>query len=103
MEGRLLLDVVVRERSTVLELTREDETLLLRGDSLLVLDLSLDILDRVVRLHIECDRLTGEGFDEDLHGSTAKAKYQVQGGLLLDVVVRERSTVLELLSGEDES
>ena len=29
---------------------------------------------------------TGEGLDEDLHGSTAEAQDQVEGGLLLDVV-----------------
>ena len=36
--------------------------------TLLVLDLSLDIVDRVTRLDVECDRLTREGLNEDLHG-----------------------------------
>jgi hypothetical protein len=40
VEGRLLLDVVVRKGAAVLELLAgEDETLLVRGDALLVLDL----------------------------------------------------------------
>jgi hypothetical protein len=40
VEGRLLLDVVVRKGSAILELlTGEDKSLLVRGDSLLVLDL----------------------------------------------------------------
>jgi hypothetical protein len=39
VEGRLLLDVVVRKGAAVLELLAgEDETLLVRGDTLLVLD-----------------------------------------------------------------
>ena len=103
MEGGLLLDVVVTEGSSVLELlSSEDESLLIGWDSLLVLDLGLDVLDGVCWLDIEGDGLTGEGLDEDLHTSS-KSKDQVKGGLLLDVVVTESSTILELLSSEDES
>ena len=37
MEGRFLLDVVVRKSATILELLAgEDQTLLVRGDTLLV-------------------------------------------------------------------
>ena len=39
MERRLLLDVVVRKGTSILKLlAREDEALLVRGDTLLVLD-----------------------------------------------------------------
>lgn len=41
--------------------------LLVGGDTLLVLDLSLDILDGVGRLHLKSDGLTREGLHEDLH------------------------------------
>ena len=48
VEGRLLLDVVVRKGSAVLELlTGEDQTLLIRRDALLVLNLGLDVIDSV--------------------------------------------------------
>jgi len=58
VEGRLLLDVVVRKSAAVLELLAgEDEALLVRGDSLLVLDLGLHIVDGVRRLNIERDGL----------------------------------------------
>ena len=67
MEGRLLLDVVIRKGTAVLELlSGENQTLLIRGDTLLVLDLSLDIVDRVRRLNVEGDRLAGQGLDENL-------------------------------------
>ena len=67
VEGRLLLDVVVRERASILELlAREDETLLVGRDALLVLDLRLDVLNRVGGLHLEGDGLASEGFHEDL-------------------------------------
>ena len=40
VEGRLLLDVVVRKSAAILELLAgEDQTLLIGGDTLLVLDL----------------------------------------------------------------
>ncbi len=61
MKGRLLLDVVIGKSSTVLELfTSEDQPLLVRWDTLLVLDLGLDIVDGVGRLNLEGDGLTGE-------------------------------------------
>ena len=69
VEGGLLLDVVVRKSTAILELlAREDETLLIRGDTLLILNLRLDVLDGVRRLDVERDGLAGEGFHEDLHG-----------------------------------
>jgi len=103
VKGRLLLDVVVGEGSAVFELlTSEDEALLVWGDALFVLDLSLDVLDRVAWLDIKSDCLAGEGLDENLHTS-AKSEDQVKGRLLLDVVVGEGSAVFELLTGEDEA
>jgi hypothetical protein len=48
MESRLLLDVVVGEGSAIFELlSSEDESLLIRGNTFLVLDLSLDVLNGV--------------------------------------------------------
>ena len=38
-----------------------------------------------------------------LLSASAKTKYQMQGGLLLDVVVRQGTSVLELLSGKDQT
>jgi hypothetical protein len=68
VQGALLLDVVVRQGAAVLELlAREDEALLVRGDALLVLDLGLDVLDRVRGLDLKRDGLAGQGLHEDLH------------------------------------
>ena len=59
VQGGLLLDVVVRKSSTILKLlASEDESLLIRWDALLVLDLCLDVLNRVRRLDVERNRLT---------------------------------------------
>ena len=68
MEGGLLLDVVVRQSAAVFQLlASKDEALLVRGNALLVLDLGLDVLDGIGRLHIQGDGLSREGLDEDLH------------------------------------
>jgi hypothetical protein len=68
MESRLLLDVVVAQGAAILQLLAgEDETLLVRRDALLVLDLGLDVVDGVARLHLEGDSLARQGLDENLH------------------------------------
>jgi hypothetical protein len=68
VESRLLLDVVVAQGTAILKLlASEDETLLVRGNSLLVLDLGLGVVNGVGRLHLEGDSLAREGLDEDLH------------------------------------
>jgi hypothetical protein len=103
MKCRLLLDVVVRQRASVLELLAgEDKALLIRRDALLVLNLRFHVINRVRGLDLESDRLPREGLDEDLHAA-AETEHEVKGRLLLDVIVGERATVLELLSGEDEA
>merc|ERR1719225_2127109 len=103
MESAFLLDVVVGESSSVLQLlSSEDQSLLIWGDSLLVLDLGLDVLDAVGRLDLEGDGLAGEGLDEDLHTSS-QSEHKMESAFLLDVVVGESSSVLQLLSSEDQS
>merc|ERR1712024_428872 len=103
MKGGLLLDVVVGEGAAVLELlASEDETLPIRGDTLLVLDLGLDVVDGVGRLDLKSDGLAGEGLDEDLH-TTTETEHEMEGRLLLDVVIRKSAAVLELLASEDEA
>ena len=103
MESGLFLDVVVRKGSAILKLlSSEDESLLIRWDTFLVLDLGLDVFDGISWLDIEGDGLSSESLDEDLHTSS-ESKDQVKSGLLLDVVVGESSSILKLLSSENES
>merc|ERR1712062_420521 len=133
MESALLLDVVVGESSSVLQLfSGEDQPLLIwgecspsgccsrreffrppavfrrrstsadLGDSLLILDLSLDVLDGVRWFDLEGDGLASQGLDEDLHASP-ESENQMESTLLLDVVVGESSSVLQLLASEDQS
>jgi hypothetical protein len=103
MEGALLLDVVIAQSATIFQLlTSEDETLLIRRDTLLVLDLALHIVNGVGALHFQSDGLSGQGLDEDLH-TTTETEDQVKGALLLNVVVRQCSSILKLLAGKDQT
>ena len=103
MESRFLLNVVIRQRATILKLlARKDEALLIRGNALLILDLRLDVVDRIGRLHLESNSLARQRLHKDLH-TTTKAKHEMKGGFLLDVVVGESTSILELFTGEDES
>jgi hypothetical protein len=61
VESGLLLNVVVAKGAAVFELlASEDKTLLIRRDTLLVLDLALDIVDGVRRLNLKGDGLAGD-------------------------------------------
>jgi len=48
-------------------LSSEEEALLIRGDSLLVLDVGLYIIDGVGGLDLKGDGLAGKSFHKDLH------------------------------------
>ena len=67
MKGGLLLNVVVRKGTSILKLlASKDESLLVRWDTLLVLDLGLHGLDSVGGLNLESDGLARKSLDEDL-------------------------------------
>ena len=68
IRGMRIGDLLIAQGATILELlASEDETLLVGGDTLLVLDLGLDIIDSVRGLDLESDGLSSEGLDENLH------------------------------------
>jgi hypothetical protein len=83
-------------------LAGENESLLVRGNALLVLDLGLDVIDCVGRLYFQGDGFAGEGLDEDLH-TTTQAEDKVESRLLLNVIVGQGAAVFELLAGEDQA
>jgi hypothetical protein len=73
------LDVVVAQSAAVLELLScEDKALLVRGNTLLVLDLALHVVDRVRWFHIKSDGLSGERLDKDLFGDNEKSSGESQ-------------------------
>merc|ERR1711868_237543 len=103
MQGTLLLDVIIRKSSSVLELlSSKDQSLLIWGNSFLILDLGLDVLNGVRWLNLKGDGLSSEGLDKDLHTSS-QSENQMQGTFLLNVVIGEGSSIFQLLSSEDQS
>ena len=103
MKSALLLNVVIRKGATILQLLScENKALLVRRDSFLILNLRLHVVDGVRRFDFQSNGLSSERLDEDLH-SSAKTKDEMEGRLLLDVIVGECATVLELLPCEDEA
>ena len=73
VESRLLLDVVVRESATVLELlSRKNKTLLIRWNALLILNLGLDVVDGIGWFYIQSNGFTSEGLYEDCRFERAR-------------------------------
>ena len=103
VESGFFLDVIIGKSTAVFELLPgKNQALLIGGNAFLVLDLRLDVVNGIRRLHLKGDRLASQGLDEDLH-ATAKTKDEVKGRLLLDIVIREGSAIFKLLSGKDET
>jgi len=103
MKSWLFLNVVVGESVAILKFfSSEEESLLIRRDSFLVLDLGLDVINGVRSLNIESDDLSSKGLDQDLH-TISESKKEVKSWLFLNVVVGESATILKLLSSEEES
>jgi len=79
MEGGLFLNVVVGQGASIFQLlASEDQPLLIWGDSFLILDLGLDILNGVAGLNLKGDGLACEGLNEDLHASP-ETEHKMEG------------------------
>merc|ERR1719379_2200385 len=103
MESAFLLDVVIGESSSIFQLlSSKDQPLLVWGNAFLVLDLGLDVFNRIRRFNLKGDGLSSQCLDEDLHTSS-QPENQMQGTFFLDVVIGKSSSILQLLSSEDQS
>merc|ERR1712045_387039 len=102
MQSGLLLDVVVREGATILKLfASKDQPLLVWGNAFFILDFGLDIFDGVRCFNLKGDGLACQGLNKNLH-TTSQTEYQMQSGLLLDVVIREGPAILKLFASKDQ-
>ncbi len=60
------------------------------------------IINGIRSLDIKSNGLSSQSLDKDLHTSP-ETQHQVQGRLLLDVVIRKSASILELLTGKDQT
>jgi len=102
VKSRLLLDVIIRKGPSIFQLlSSEDQSLLVWGNTLLILDLGLDVLNGVRWFNLKSNSLASEGLDENLH-TTSQPQDQMKGRLFLDVIVRKSSSILQLLTSKDQ-
>ena len=77
MQRGLLLDVVVSKIPSIFQLHHSKyQPLLIWWNTLLILDLSLDIVNGVSTLHLQGNGLPGQGLLVNLHPTT-KTQHQV--------------------------
>jgi len=70
MQRTFLLDVIVRQGPTIFQLfSGKNQPLLIRRNPFFVLNLGLNVLNRIRRLNLEGDRLSSKSFHKDLHFS----------------------------------
>ena len=94
MEGGLLVDVVVGQGAAFLQLLgSEDQPLLVRGDSFLVLDLLFDSLSRVRRHDDEGDGLARRGLDENLHATSNSILNETKSEIQAQVTGKKQKSV----------
>jgi len=71
VKSAFFLNVVVTQSSAIFQLfSGKDESLLIRGDAFLILNLGLDIINSVAGFNIKSDGLASQGLDEDLHSTS---------------------------------
>ena len=95
-----MLNIIVHDSAIILKrFSREDQKLLGMRNGLLVLNLRFDIADSIRRLNVEKnDDLSFEGLHENLHTTPG-----IEGGFLLDVVIRQCASIPKPLSSNDET
>lgn len=71
MEGQLVLDVVVRPSTFIFQLlASKNETPLACWDAFRILSFGLDTLNDVGWVDLQCDGLTIQSVDENVHSTT---------------------------------
>ncbi|WVZ09608.1 hypothetical protein V8G54_014138 [Vigna mungo] len=97
VQSGFLLDVVIRKSATILELlTRKDKSLLVRWDTLLVLNLGFHVINGVGGFNLKGDGFAGQSFDEYLHLFNHKLIHQQQRD-----ICRYYSQILKALNPQE--
>jgi len=103
VKDRFIFDVVVWESEVILKklLSSEDESLLIRRDTFLVLNHGFDFMNSVRHINKEVQGLSSKGLEKDLQ-TTSEFSLKDNGRILLNIVVRENAIIFKFLSSWDE-
>ena len=75
MKRGFLLNVIIRKGASIFKLlSSKNQTLLIWGDSLFVLNFGFDIFNGVRAFHLKSDGFSREGLDKDLHFGLEKIR-----------------------------
>jgi hypothetical protein len=97
------LNIVVREGSSVFQLfSCKNKSLLIGGNSFLILDLGFNVFNGIRGFDFQSDSLSSKSFNENLH-SSSQSKDQMESGFLLNVIIGEGSSVFQLFSCKNKS
>jgi len=103
MQSGFFLNIVVRQGPAIFQLlSSKDETLLIWGNALLILNFGFDILNGIRRFDLKGDSLTSQSLHKNLH-TPSEAEHKMQSGFFLNVVVRECTTIFKLLASKDQT
>ncbi|KAJ0443269.1 hypothetical protein HanIR_Chr16g0818901 [Helianthus annuus] len=102
MQGRLLLDIVVSKSPPIFKLfPSKYQPLLIRRDPFLILNLRLHIINRVRTFNLQSNRLPRQRLHKYLH-TTPQPQHKMQSRFLLNIVISQRTPILELLASENQ-
>merc|ERR1711953_780612 len=103
MQSRFFLNIVVAQGSAIFQLfSGEDQTLLIRRNSFLILDFGFDVFDGIGGFDLQSNGFSGQGLDKDLH-TAPQPQDQMQSRLLLNIVIAQGSAIFQLFSSEDQT
>lgn len=97
MRVRQTREIIPHHIHTNRKLTFERETLQMLRNAFFALDFGLDVFDGIRRLDLQRNRLSRFQRDENLH-TTAQTQNQVKSRFLLNIVVAQRTAILELFA-----
>merc|ERR1719419_466256 len=102
MKSTLLLDVVIRECTSILQLlTSKDQSLLIWRNSFLILNFGFNVFNRIRWFNFQSNGLASEGLDKNLH-TTPETENEVKSTLFLNVIIRECATIFQLFASKDQ-
>jgi len=102
MKSTFLLNIVIRQGSSVLQLlSSKDQSLLIWRNPFLVLNLRFHILNSIGSLYFKSYCLPSQSLHKDLH-STSQSQHKMKSTFFLNVIIRKSSSILQLFPSKDE-